>query len=170
MRLPRETTSIRFIKPRRTDPLPIAPSSLVTIYANLSVLHATLGEFDLMEQMLDHAAQLEPSLIGRRHEYIFVHAHGLCLLYQGRYSKACEEFDRAAELAHELGDGFLVLFDEVFAAECLVWEASQRFELSMPSPASNLSQPTARSPIRSLVAVPCFFEILLPPRPRCGFS
>ena len=121
--------------------------SLVTIYANLSVLHAKLGEFDLMEQTFDHAAQLEPSLIGRRHEYIFVHAHGLCLLYQGRYSKAREAFDRAVELAHELGDGYLVLFDAVFAAECLVWEASYA---DASSEFERLSEPQSPPRIRRM--------------------
>jgi DNA-binding NtrC family response regulator/tetratricopeptide (TPR) repeat protein len=107
--------------------------SLAFIYGNLAVLHARLGDFAPMEAALASAAQFTPREAARGHErsapepgnrleLFLEHHRGLCRLYRGRHREARPHFEAALERGAALGDNLIGAFDEVYRAECLIFE------------------------------------------------
>jgi DNA-binding NtrC family response regulator/tetratricopeptide (TPR) repeat protein len=94
--------------------------SLLSIHANLAVLHSKRGEHAAMEKSLAEAEKLAPEALGRRQASFLRHARGLCLVYRGRYGEARPHLESAVRLAGESGDRLLQAFDEVYLAEALL--------------------------------------------------
>ena len=108
--------------------------SLTFIYGNLALLHAKTGDFSAMEEALGKAAALAageeapsgPTTTatrpGRRQRLFLEHHHGVALLYRGRYAEARPHLEEATRLGRAVGDQLAVLFDQVYRAECLIFE------------------------------------------------
>jgi DNA-binding NtrC family response regulator/tetratricopeptide (TPR) repeat protein len=97
--------------------------SLVSIHGNLAILHSKCGDFEAMERELRECERLGPAGIGRRQELFLEHARGLCLVNRGRHAEARPRLEAALRIAAEMGDRHLAAFDEVYRAECLIFEA-----------------------------------------------
>ncbi len=99
-----------------------ATPTLASIRGNAAILHAKLGELAKMVESLEALARMDASTIGRRGELLREHAFGLCALYRGRFFEARARFDKALPLARSLGDAHVARADEVYRAECLIFE------------------------------------------------
>lgn len=103
--------------------------SLTFIYGNLAMLHAKTGDFAAMEEALNKASAIAAPLRstsaaspGRRQRLFLEHHRGLALLSRGRYAEARPRLEEAIRLGRAVGDRLVVSFDEVYRAECLLFE------------------------------------------------
>ena len=116
--------------------------SLVSVYANVAVLHARHGHVEECEEALERGAALGPSTMGRRLEFLLEHARAICRLYSGRYAEALQLFDRALELGRPMQDRHMPGFEEVYRAEAAIHvgryaEAEQALESVIRDPRSH---------------------------------
>jgi DNA-binding NtrC family response regulator/tetratricopeptide (TPR) repeat protein len=99
-----------------------ATPSLASIRGNSAILHAKLGDFPMAAKNLQALAQMEARSIGRRGELLREHALGLCAFWMGRVSEARTHFERALPLGRSVGDLHVVRADELYRAECWIFE------------------------------------------------
>jgi DNA-binding NtrC family response regulator/tetratricopeptide (TPR) repeat protein len=98
--------------------------SLVSIYANLAILHAKTGDGTKAEQSLVEGERLLPGAMGPLQALVLQHARGLSLLQLGRPAAARPHLENAIRLGEETGDSLRKSFDEVYRAEALIFEGA----------------------------------------------
>lgn len=147
-----------------------AGPSLVSLYGNLAILCAKVGERESSERYLQEAARLHPESLGKRQLHFFEHARGLCRIYSGRYGAARKYLEVAIRLGENMGDRYVVSFDRVYLAEALLFEgkyASAKVELERLCKDSTMEPIIAMALarlalLRSLLNQPAEVDLILP--------